>query len=255
MVVYLDLMLIFNFLVDFFLLLGTNRLAGFSPGARRAALAAALGAIYSGACFLPTLGFLRLFFWRIICLMAMSGIAFGWSKVGLRRGVLFVFLSMALGGIAIGLGEGGFWSIVLGAIGVCLLCVTGFAGRPGAQRFVPLSITHGGKECNLQALVDTGNCLRDPISGATVVVADETCAMKLLGLTKENLLHPLETMVERKELHLRLIPYSAVGQSGSMLLAIKVDRLEIEGKPDSRLVAFAPQKIGLSYQALLGGVI
>ena len=54
MEVYLDILMLLNFLVDFLLLTGTNRLAGFPPGAGRAALAAALGAegdtVVSGLC-------------------------------------------------------------------------------------------------------------------------------------------------------------------------------------------------------------
>lgn len=255
MEVYLDLVVLLNFLVDFFLILGTNRLSGCPPGGKRAALAAALGAVYAGLCVLPTLAFLRNFFWRLVCLGLMSGIAFGWNKGAVRRGILLVFLSMALGGIALGLGEGGFWSVVLGAVGVALLCITGFQGRPGQQRYVPVSITHGGKTVQLMALVDTGNALRDPISGRAVLVADADSAYRLLGLTRQQLAQPLKTVSSCKELHLRLIPYHAVGQPGGMLLALRVDALEMNGKKEDLLVAFAPQQIGKTYQALTGGIV
>lgn len=253
MKVYLDLVILLNFLVDFFLILGTNRLSGHPPGVKRALLGAALGAVYAAGCVLPGWRFLQNQFWRFVCLGLMSGISFGWDKGAVRRGILFVFLSMALGGIALGMGEGGFWSIVLGAAGVCILCLTGFQGRPGQQNYVPVSITHKDKTLKLMALVDTGNALRDPISGRAVLVVDADSAYRLLGLTKEQLAKPLETMTTQKELHLRLIPYHAVGQPGSMLLAVRADRLEMNGKMEDMLVAFAPQQIGKTYQALTGG--
>ena len=56
--IYLDLAVILNFIVDFLLLLGTNRLAGFPLDARRCALAAALGGVYGGACLIPGFSFL-----------------------------------------------------------------------------------------------------------------------------------------------------------------------------------------------------
>lgn len=255
MEVYLDLVMLLNFLVDFFLLLGTNRLSGHPPGAKRAALAAMLGAVYGGACLLPGWRFLQNTLWRLVCLGLMSTLAFGWSRGAVRRGILFVFLSMALGGIALGLGQGGFWSVVMGAIGVCLLCLMGFSGRPGQQRYVPVSITHRGKTVSLMALVDTGNSLRDPISGSMVLIADADSALRLLGLSRQELAHPMETMTARRELHLRLIPYHAVGQPGSMLLAMRADCLEIGGKKEEMLVAFAPQRIGKTYQALTGGAL
>ena len=48
--VYGDVVMALNFLVDFLLLMGTDRLAGFPAAAGRCALAAGLGAVYSGAC-------------------------------------------------------------------------------------------------------------------------------------------------------------------------------------------------------------
>ena len=48
MEIYLDLVILLNFLVDFLLLLGTNRLSGFPAAIGRCALAAALGALHSG---------------------------------------------------------------------------------------------------------------------------------------------------------------------------------------------------------------
>ena len=53
MTVYLDLVMVLNFLVDFLLLLGTNRLSGFPPGIWRCGAGALVGAVYSGACLLP----------------------------------------------------------------------------------------------------------------------------------------------------------------------------------------------------------
>ena len=49
MKIYLDLVVILNFLVDFLLLLGTNRLSGFPASPLRAAAAAALGALLATA--------------------------------------------------------------------------------------------------------------------------------------------------------------------------------------------------------------
>ena len=253
MEVYLDLVMLLNFLVDFFLILGTNRISGHPPGAKRAAIAAGIGCVYAGICMIPPFFFLQSLFWRLMCLVQMSAVAFGRSRAALPRGILLVFLSMALGGVAIGLGKGGFWSIIMGAIGVALLCVLGFTGPPGQQRFVPVSITHMGRTVNLMALVDTGNCLRDPISGSGVLVTDADSAFALLGLNRDQLSKPLETMSREKQLHLRLIPYRAVGQAGSMLLGVRAEQVEINGRKEERIVAFAPQQIGKTYQALTGG--
>ena len=255
MEIYLDLVIILNFCVDFLLILGTNRLCGFPTGWGRTALAAALGAIYAGVCVLPGFSFLSGTLWRIVFLALMGAIAFGFSMGSVRRGILFIFMSMALGGIALGLGSDGFWAVVMAAIGVALLCLIGFQGRVSDNRFVPIFVKHGGKSVTMTALVDTGNTLRDPISGAPVVVADAQAGETLLSLTREQLLHPVETMAQVSGL--RLIPYHAVGQPAGMLIGIKAERVEINGKRTDCMVAFAPQSIGAGrdYQALTGGLM
>ena len=48
--VYLDLVMLLNFLVDFLLLLGTNRLSGFPAAPGRCALAAVFGSVYAAGC-------------------------------------------------------------------------------------------------------------------------------------------------------------------------------------------------------------
>ena len=100
MTVYLDVVMALNFLVDFLLLLGTNRLCGYPPGWRRAALGALLGGVYSGICMIPAFRFLGNLVWRVVSLLAMGFLSFGISVSGFRRTLVFFLFSMALGGIA-----------------------------------------------------------------------------------------------------------------------------------------------------------
>lgn len=257
MEIYLDLVIVLNFLVDLLLILGTNRLAGFGAQAPRAALAAAVGAGYAAICFLPGFSFLGNLFWRLAALTGMSAIAFGCGKSAVRRGVLFVFLSMALGGIALGIGNGGIGALILAALGVAILCTLGFCGRPGQEKFVSVCVCYGERRLHMTALLDTGNTLRDPISGTPVLVVGAPEARKLLDLTADELLRPAQTLERLGKRGLRLIPYHAVGQSAGMLLGLRADRVEINGRHQEMIVAFAPQTIGQGkvYQALAGGIV
>lgn len=257
MEVYLDLLILLNFLVDFLLILGTNRLSGFPLGTKRAAAAAAVGAAYAGGCVMPGFSFLGGTFWRLVSLGVMSMVAFGLSKGAYRRGILFVFLSMALGGIALGLGSGGFRAIVLGALGVALLCVMGFCGISGQQQYANVTIQYSNRRLHLTALLDTGNTLREPVSGTAVLVVDSSVAAELLGLSLYDLAHPMETMTKFSNCGLRLIPYHTVGQPAGLMLGLRVQSLEINGKKQDMIVGFAPQKIGQgkAYQALAGGYV
>lgn len=249
MTVYLDLVMGLNFLVDLLLILGTNRLSGFPPGVKRGCLAAALGALYSGVCLMPGFSFLGSTLWRLVSLGLMGSVAFGWNQSALRRTVVFVLLSMALGGIATGFGRGNLTSLIVSAAGVWILCSMGFGGRIG-QEYIPVEIRHHGKQLKLMALRDTGNTLRDPITGEGVLVISADAAKELTGLTDDDLRHPVETAAVHPGF--RLLPYHAVGQPGGMLLVKRVSDMTVNGKNGSALVAFAPDVIGRGdvYQAL-----
>lgn len=257
MEVYLDLVIILNFLVDFLLLLGTNRLSGFPLGAGKCALASALGGIYSGACLLTGFRFLSSVLWRIVCLCLMSVIAFGSNRSAIKRGGVFVILSMALGGIALSFGKGDFLALILAAGVVCLLCRIAFGDAVGGREYVPISLTYGENAASLIALRDSGNTLRDPITGEQVLIIAGDVAGKLTGLTEMQLRSPLETLAQRPIPGLRLIPYRAVGQSGGMLLALRFENVKIGSRMQSAIVAFAPEGLGRgeSYQALTGGIV
>ena len=255
--IYADLVAVLNFIVDFLLILGTNRLAGFPPDCGRAAAAAALGGIYGGACLLRSLSFLGNLFWRAVCLCLMSLIAFGWNQSALRRGGVFVLLSMALCGIAVGLGQGSVCVLLLSAVLMWLLCSVSFRGRIGNCEYITVKLTWEDREMSIVALLDTGNTLHDPMSGEQVLVAGADIAERLLGLTQHQLLHPLETLSSGIIPGLRLIPYHAVGQPGSMLLAVRMPKAQIGSRILRPLVAFAPEVIarGDVYQMLAGGII
>ncbi len=253
MVIYMDLVVILNFFVDFLLLLGTNRLAGYPSGYRRALPAAALGAVYAGACMLPGFSFLGNTLWRVVSLLIMGAIAFGFHKNALRRCILFFFLSMALGGIAMGLGQKNIPSLILAAGGVAALCFFGFRGKLG-KVFVPVELKYGDNRVKLTALRDTGNSLRDPLTGQEILIISPRAATQLTGLTSAQLKDPAGSVGALPGL--RLVPYRAVGQAGGMLLAIRLQEVKIGARRGAQLVAFAPEGLGNGeYEALTGGAV
>ena len=254
MTVYLDLVMGLNFVVDLLLLTGANRLAGYPAGLGRAVLGAALGGIYGAVCLLPGFRFLGNMLWRTVSLGLMSLLAFGMGPGTLRRGVLFSFLSMALGGIVLALGHPGVPSLVAAAAGVWILCALGWGNGVGERRFVSVHLGYSGKTVDLTALHDTGNTLRDPVTGEQVLVAGPDVAKMLLGLDSDALRDPAGTLVRMPIPGLRLIPYRAIGTSQGMLLGIRIPEATINGQPSTVLTAFAPEGLGQGeFNALIGG--
>ena len=82
-------------------------------------------------------------------------------------------------------------------------------------------------------------------------------ASELLGLTEEQLQHPVETLTKGILPGLRLVPYRAVPQPGGMLLALRFPGAVIGKNKGSPLVAFAPQVLGrgAGYRMLTGGAV
>ena len=255
MVVYLDLVMVLNFLVDFLLLLGTNRLSGFPMGSLRCAGGALVGSVYSGACLLPEFRFLGSLLWRCVSLCLITMMAFGWNTGALKRGGIFLLLSMAMGGIALCVGRGDVVSLVLCG-GLCfLLSTVSFGGQVGGREYVSLKISYEGRDASLIALKDTGNTLKDPVTGEPVLIISAEVASRLTGLTRRQLQNPMETLMVPPMAGLRLIPYRSVGNGGGFLLAKRFADVTIGEKKQSALVAFASEGLGKGeiYQALTGG--
>lgn len=253
MSVYLDAAAVLNFLVDFLLLMGTNRITGYRGGTKRAVMGAALGGIYGALTLVPGFFFLGNAFWKIVFLVLMALLGFGIRKSAARRCALFVFLCLALGGLAEMVHTVHFQSILVCCGGIYLLCRLGFNRKDGTRNLLPCCLRYGGKEIAAVALMDTGNELRDPITGEQVLVAGAQIGEKLLGFSRQQLARPVNLLGSVPKA--RLIPYRTVGSAGDMMLAVRMDHVQVGkwiGKP---LVAFSPENMSGEYQLLTGGVL
>lgn len=244
-----------NFCVNCLLLAGSCRMAGRSAAPERMFCAGLLGAAYAAGCLTPGFRFLGALHWWLTSLALMSVIAFGTGKSGWKAGGIFALLTMALGGMAMAVGHGGGWATPLCAVGVRLLGQFSLGGRQ-ERRLLPVEISGGGKTVRLTALQDTGNELRDPVTGERVLVIGGASAQQLTGLTAQQLRKPLETLMCAPVPGLRLIPFHSVGVENGLLLAMRFPRVRIGDRERPGIVAFAPQQLGgEEYQALAGGIL
>lgn len=253
----IGIVILLGFLVNTLLLFGTQKVCGCPFCWKRLLPAAILGGAYGGICLLPRFVFLGHILWRVTFIFLIASIAFGWSKSALRRSILFFILSMALEGVAIGVEEGGLWAVACGVTIVALLCAVGLSGNFGGARFIPVELMHGGRSFRFTALYDTGNTLRDPITGRSVLVVGSELASQLTGLTPQQLRKPTEVIATSGIPGLRLIPYRSVGRESGMMLGMNIKNVAIGAWKGNTLVAFSPDVLNGdgSYQALTGGVV
>lgn len=281
-VVYLDRVVLLNLAVDYLLLLATARLAGLPLRRRRLGLCAALGAAYAAAVFLPGCRELAHPLCRLAAGTAMCRLAWRRERRPWRLTALFFLLSGALAGLllAMGLAAGSpeallsrvyhadvSWPVLLGsAIGFGLLLHLVF--RQGARHeggeLMDVTVSLQGRRQRLRALHDTGNTLRDPVSGQPVLVLEQDALRELwppeAARIVEMRLPPEEKMARLHRLdgtcRWSLLPFCAVGTEAGLLLAVRSDYVKVGSITYPRiLLALTPGAVsdGGGYQALWGG--
>lgn len=281
-VVYVDTLFLLNLTIDYLLLRLSARVCGQHIPTCRLALGALVGAGYALCAFLPKGGFLTEPLVKMTIGVLLALIAFGGRRRFLRLTVVFFACACALGGGVLMvslLGQGSltyangipatgldFKLLCLSAAGSYLVLSVGTRclGRYSklTQEILPVRLTLQGRTVYLDALVDTGNTLADPLSDARVLVAEWEAARPLFpaDLPIEAALEaPTEQAAALAEAfgaeRVRLIPYRSVGVSNGMLFAIRVDGAIINGKTEPRLlVALCPGKLSVhgNYTALIG---
>lgn len=272
MTVYVDMVFILNFCVNYLLLRGTALLGASAQRKRRCVFAALIGALYALAVY--PFAWLRLFPMKLITAALMLLCAFGARRSTLRLAAVFGTLSLVLCGAIFGvqmlqgrpflyrkslLFPVSFASVLLTAFAVTLSCRLLLPRLNHApDSVVRLKLSIGNASTEITALRDSGNTLVDPVSGQSVLTAHWTVAAMLLPekLTAKDFSQPAILALRLKKYSPRLIPYRAVGVDGGLLLAISCN-ITLEGKKIGSLIAFSPTPLsdGGAYDALIGGMI
>ena len=127
-----------------------------------------------------------------------------------------------------------------------------------------VTVSLQGRRQRLRALHDTGNTLRDPVSGQPVLVLEQDALRELwppeAARIVEMRLPPEEKMARLHRLdggcRWSLLPFCAVGTEAGLLLAVRSDYVKVGSITYPRiLLALTPGAVsdGGGYQALWGG--
>lgn len=261
--VYVDLFFLINFSMDFLCLFLTAKLLHGRLSVGRMLCGAAIGGLYADAALFLTLS--------TVLSLAVDGAACvgvcatAFYRKGKGRSLplyilVFVAISMALGGIMTALfhlfnrsqwsgfrgEEGGdgisVWLFALLAAvsgGITLLGGRFFGGRT-AQRNAEVEITYAGRTVCLHAMTDSGNLLREPMSGRPCIVADLDALSTLLprevtAAARRGEPQALERLPLCYAKQIRLIPTHTASGEG-FLLGLRPDCVRIHGRQGKREV-------------------
>ena len=276
--VYVDLLFLVNFCMDFQCLFLTARLLHRPFPLRRSLLACVIGALYACvALFVPTNGVVA-FVSDLAMGLLMCGLVFLPQESKKWRFLipfgLYFGVCAAVGGLMSAVsslltrlsyqptqGSAGSLSFFLLALlgGLATFLWGRLCQRRAKGRCVKLRLEYEGRALNVDAFVDTANHLCDPVGGRPVVVIDRVVAKALLpqallnaaerGMAGLSLLPPV---LARR---VRMIPAATVTGKG-ILLAIAPDRALLDAGRGAHAVELllSPAPLGVAaegHQALL----
>ncbi len=255
-VVYIDILLGVNLLINYFLLLITARLAGVPPNRWRLFGASALGAVYSLAIFAPKLPLPLDLLLKALLAATITAAAFGikGKRLYLRAYCVFLAATFLFGGIFLTIyiltaPEGmlvnnstiyfniSALQLVIYTITAYLaLTLAGFVARRRAPQELAyrVIISYGGRQAALEGIVDTGNSLKETFSQAPVAICGLKELRELLPARLYDILACDDVTGAMQRLSasefaatVRVVPYHDVSGEG-LLYAFRPDGLTLE---------------------------
>ena len=249
MVVYAEDLFLENFITGLILLYLTARMTMLRNEALPPFWRILLGGILCGCSgfflFLPV-NYGAALLLRGIAAFSVCLTVFGGRSV-LKRTAFFLFISFFSGGMAMAfflwrqipaMAANGI--LYLESMTYAMLVSCGLPALAGTWWMISLLRRHramnlaagevelelDGKCCRLTAWIDSGNCLREPISGSPVILVD-TRGSRRLPFTREEYGHRLVA-----------VPYQTVGVEKGILMGIRLDRMRY-GEYESGSVVLA----------------
>ena len=253
MEIYIQIVIILNFIVNFLFLIASARFFGIPVNYIRVIVATLINCVYVLLCV--WLSELSNGYWRVVSLLLTAVITYGVYPVSLACTGGYLALHGFLVLVAAGLWRNHTASVLAAMVCIPFSVYFLLYNLRRNKLYIPVEISYQGKCLKLTALRDTGNLLVDPLSGNSVIIVCCDIAGELLGLSKQQLMDPSNILAQMHLPGLRLIPYATIGNSGGLLLAMRMDDVRVSGKKGSRVVAFAPENFCVddSYQVLMGG--
>jgi len=242
--IYLDVILLENICMNYIILFATGMISKAKIKKVRLLLSSLLGGIYAVLSFAPVLEIYSNFIMKIVLSITMIHIAFYPKKLKLllKQLILFYLVSFAFGGCAFCLlyfirpenilMRNGYLTgtypikiaLLGGIVGFVIVNIAFSLVKVKLRKkdmFCEIEIHFNQKSVTIKAMIDTGNLLKDPISGMPVIVTEK---QELKNLIPEEIIDNLNNILngqnedikseQAKEFlpKFRLIPFSSLGK-------------------------------------------
>jgi len=291
--VYLDQVFIGNLIMNYIILWAAARLSRIPAGAGRLVAGAALGAAYSLVLFILGNSFLLSVWFKMIASLLIVAITFAPIQPQKFLACLgtFYLTSFVLGGLIFGMiffiqparisglnstgwvNSGYFWPGLLSGIAVFGAAGKGVSALLHRRLFenlfkLVILIKSQGVQVQVDALLDTGNQLKDPVTKQAVIVVEYDVLKPLLPAEVQALFdetrepdvwHILGSLSENSWIsRFSVIPFNSLGRTNGLMLGFRPDeviavRQQQPVRINKAVIAIYHKKMdpGDSYHALM----
>lgn len=218
---YVDVLFLVNFMMDYIVLLIVRRMLKCSATHLNVCLGAVIGSLLTCIVVVIPIPYtsikLILFHLLVNTCMIRAGL-----KIKTIRHFMKAYLMLYIGSFLLGgimeifqpyVKFGGLFLVIAIAGYYTVLGIWKFVSyvQRWSQCHCKVELYLGNEKYEISGMIDTGNGLRDPISGLPVSVLDRTTAKRLLG----------EERIE----NVRYIPYQTIGKQAGVLPVVQIDKM------------------------------
>lgn len=258
MTVYIDIILLENLCMNYIILFATAYIMKIKISHIRIIASSSIGAVYSIMLYMQILPIYSSIFMKIILSVAMVYISYAPKtvKIAIKQLIIFYLISFAFGGCAFALlyfvkpqdifikngvyiGTYPLKIALLGGIVGFVITYIAFKiiknKATKEEMIYKLKIKINDKTVEVNALLDTGNKLKDPITLVPVIVIEK---QKLYNFLPEEILENIDKiiggdsdkLIEENIKYMskfRVIPYNSIGKQNGLMLGFKADEVKI----------------------------
>ena len=258
MTVYIDIILLENLCMNYIILFATAYIMKIKISHIRIIASSSIGAVYSIMLYMQILPIYSSIFMKIILSVVMVYISYAPKsvKIAIKQLIIFYLISFAFGGCAFALlyfvkpqdifiKNGvyiGTYPLKIALLGgIVRFVITYIAFKiiknkaTKEEMIYKLKIKINDKTVEVNALLDTGNKLKDPITLVPVIVIEK---QKLYNFLPEEILENIDKIIGGDSNKLieenikymskfRVIPYNSIGKQNGLMLGFKADEVKI----------------------------
>ncbi len=291
MTIYLDVVLLENLCMNYIILFATAYIMKLKMKQLRLIFSSLLGSIYAIVSYLEILPVYSNFGVKILLSVLMVYIAYNPKGIKSlsKQLIIFYLTSFAFGGCAFALlyfvrpqdilMKNGVYigtypikiALLGGIIGFIITYIAFCIVKTKIKKkdmIYNLTVKLDGKEIYLKAMLDTGNLLKEPITGMPVIVIQKS---ELYSVITEKVLDNIEKLIggeseditsqieEEYLTKFRVIPFSSIGKQNGLMLGLKADEVIIEKEEEQEkrndvIIGIFPWSLSKNnaYTALIG---